>query len=121
LKQERELRAYEAAICGSISGGIAAAVTTPLDVMKTRLMLGKDKDGIPYQGLKDTWRRLKIECHNLTLPEASVSSQSVLTQRQAIKRVFFAGVEPRVMWISIGGFIFFGAYEQALKFCNLVF
>jgi solute carrier family 25 S-adenosylmethionine transporter 26 len=26
---------------------------------------------------------------------------------------FFAGIQPRVMWISIGGFVFFGAYEQA--------
>lgn len=23
----------------------------------------------------------------------------------------FAGVQPRVMWISIGGFVFFGTYE----------
>ena len=30
-------------------------------------------------------------------------------------KVFFAGVEPRVMWISIGGFIFFGAYEQSIR------
>lgn len=40
LKNERKIRSYEAAICGSISGGIAAAITTPLDVIKTRLMLG---------------------------------------------------------------------------------
>lgn len=35
----RKLEAYEAAVCGSISGGVAAAVTTPLDVLKTRVML----------------------------------------------------------------------------------
>ena len=33
------LRPYEASLCGSVAGGIAAAVTTPLDVLKTRIML----------------------------------------------------------------------------------
>ena len=28
------------AVCGSISGAVAAAATTPLDLMKTRVMLG---------------------------------------------------------------------------------
>lgn len=32
--------AVEAAIFGSMSGAIAAALTTPLDVIKTRIMLG---------------------------------------------------------------------------------
>jgi solute carrier family 25 S-adenosylmethionine transporter 26 len=32
---------FESAIFGSISGGIAAAATTPLDVLKTRLILAK--------------------------------------------------------------------------------
>ena len=33
------LRPYEASLCGSAAGGIAAAITTPLDVLKTRVML----------------------------------------------------------------------------------
>lgn len=33
------LPSYEAAVCGSIAGGTAAAITTPLDVLKTRVML----------------------------------------------------------------------------------
>ena len=31
------------ALCGSVAGGIAAAATTPLDVAKTRIMLGQTK------------------------------------------------------------------------------
>lgn len=38
-KLVKDLPAYEAALCGSIAGGIAAAITTPLDVCKTRIML----------------------------------------------------------------------------------
>lgn len=49
---------YQAAICGSISGGLAAGITTPLDVLKTRLMLGVDAKGIPYEGTMDTFRRI---------------------------------------------------------------
>ena len=35
----RPLHAHEAAVCGSFAGGVAAAATTPLDVLKTRVML----------------------------------------------------------------------------------
>jgi solute carrier family 25 S-adenosylmethionine transporter 26 len=34
-----ELASWKAALCGMVSGGTAAALTTPLDVMKTRIML----------------------------------------------------------------------------------
>mmetsp|Transcript_3533 Transcript_3533/g.9931 ORF Transcript_3533/g.9931 Transcript_3533/m.9931 type:complete len:309 (+) Transcript_3533:16-942(+) len=83
----------QAAACGSVSGAVAAAATTPLDVIKTRLMIGADKDGKVYEGVVDVIRRTAAE-----RPDRKLA-------------VFFSGVQPRVMWISIGGFVFFGAYE----------
>jgi solute carrier family 25 S-adenosylmethionine transporter 26 len=80
----------QSAACGSVAGGIAAAITTPLDVLKTRLMLGVDKAGVPYKNATDVFRRVLADEGPATL---------------------FSGVQPRVMWISIGGFVFFGAYE----------
>mmetsp|Transcript_1602 Transcript_1602/g.3941 ORF Transcript_1602/g.3941 Transcript_1602/m.3941 type:complete len:211 (-) Transcript_1602:262-894(-) len=89
-QQQKEVSPVVAALCGSISGGIAAAATTPLDVLKTRLMLGTDRAGVPYKSAVDVLQRTIQEEGYLAL---------------------FHGIQPRVMWISIGGFVFFGAYE----------
>lgn len=42
-KNNIPLESWEVAICGAIAGGISAAVTTPLDVVKTRIMLADKK------------------------------------------------------------------------------
>lgn len=93
--QGRDASPFQAAACGSVAGGIAAALTTPLDVVKTRLMLGSDKGGVPYMGARDVVARL-------------VNDEG--------GRIFLSGIQPRVMWISIGGFVFFGAYETYRSF-----
>ena len=90
----KSVNPVQAAACGSFSGGIAAAVTTPLDVVKTRLMLGSDRDGVPYKNALDVVRRTYVG-------EGS--------------KVFLSGIQPRVMWISIGGFVFLGSYEAFKK------
>ena len=75
-----------------MSGSFAAAVTTPLDVVKTRLMLGTDVHGVRYKGFAQTLGRIYAE-----------------EGWQAL----FSGVVPRTFWIGIGGFVFLGAYEQS--------
>ncbi len=86
---------YQSAFCGAIAGGFAAAVTTPLDVAKTRITLSEKK-----QKLNDRWKIY----HTLKM---------VVSERGW--RGLWAGVIPRVTMISCGGFIFFGVYEKARK------
>lgn len=78
--------------------------------------------GRPYKGITDTLLRVIAEGdenHN-PHPNTSASSPSEPPKRlpstiRSLKPLF-AGIQPRVMWISIGGFVFFGAYEQAKTF-----
>ena len=82
-----EASASESALFGCVSGGVAAILTTPLDVLKTRMMLA----------------------------EGSISLKRLTRQiwHEAGFRVFFAGVGPRTAWISAGGAIFLGSYQWA--------
>ncbi|KAH7366885.1 mitochondrial carrier domain-containing protein [Plectosphaerella cucumerina] len=82
---ETEVGAVESAAYGSLSGAIAAASTTPLDVLKTRIMLSEKKVRV------------------------GEVVKSVL--REEGWRAFFKGTVPRVTWISIGGAIFLGSYQ----------
>ena len=88
IHQGAPLQAWQGALCGSISGAISAAITTPLDVCKTRLMV--DTTG-KYKGMMPTMKTIF---------------------KEEGWRALFLGVEPRVAWIGIGGFVFFYAYEQ---------
>ena len=72
-----------------------SAVTTPLDVAKTRIMLAKTgSDMATKQSLR-------------------FAVNTVLQERGI--RGLFAGVTPRTLWISIGGAVFFGVYEKMKK------
>ncbi|KAF3104241.1 S-adenosylmethionine transporter [Orbilia oligospora] len=84
---DRRASGAESAVCGSVAGGVAAAVTTPLDVMKTRMMLA----------------------------EKSISMASMFRKIVAEEgaRTLLSGIGPRVMWISAGGAVFLGAYTGA--------
>ncbi|XP_075430387.1 mitochondrial S-adenosylmethionine carrier protein isoform X2 [Ascaphus truei] len=90
-KQGHVVDSWQSAVCGAFAGGFAAAVTTPLDVAKTRIMLAKTgsstANGNVVFALHSIWKS------------------------QGIKGLF-AGIVPRMTAISLGGFIFLGAYDK---------
>ncbi|XP_055994927.1 mitochondrial S-adenosylmethionine carrier protein isoform X3 [Sorex fumeus] len=93
-RQDRAVDSWQSAVCGAFAGGFAAAVTTPLDVAKTRIMLAKagssTASGNVLSALHGVW------------------------QTQGLSGLF-AGVIPRMAAISLGGFIFLGAYDQTRR------
>ncbi|XP_028680162.1 S-adenosylmethionine mitochondrial carrier protein isoform X1 [Erpetoichthys calabaricus] len=91
-RQGHVVYSWQAAVCGAFAGGMAAAVTTPLDVAKTRIMLAK-------VGTTEAKGNVTTVLYNIWRTEG-ISG-------------LFAGIVPRVAWISFGGFIFLGAYEKA--------
>ncbi|KFY38954.1 hypothetical protein V494_04160 [Pseudogymnoascus sp. VKM F-4513 (FW-928)] len=82
-----KITAWESGLAGSMAGATAAGITTPLDVLKTRSMLAKEKTGM------------------------FVLLRQIL--RDSGPMAFFSGIGPRIMWISIGGAIFLGSYQWA--------
>lgn len=75
--------------CSSCAAGI---VTTPLDVLKTRLMT---------QGTTGRYKNL--------------IDATVQIARTEGMGAFMSGWQPRLIWISLGGFVFFPALEAAKK------
>jgi solute carrier family 25 S-adenosylmethionine transporter 26 len=82
-----EVTGLEGGLLGSVAGAVAAGITTPLDVLKTRMMLAKEKQPM------------------------FIMLSSIL--RESGPRAFFAGIGPRIGWISAGGAIFLGSYQWA--------
>merc|ERR1712039_1013448 len=76
---------WDAACCGSVAGSVSGILTTPLDVAKTRVMLGQGRGGT-LQTIRHVY-------------EAGGIGE------------LFSGVAPRTCFIGAGGFVFFLAYE----------
>ncbi|CAH7687986.1 mitochondrial carrier protein PET [Phakopsora pachyrhizi] len=82
---------YITAGSGSVAGSISAALTTPLDVIKTRIMLSKDVGSVKF-------RKIIVESY-----------------RCEGFKMFWRGVVPRTIWIGFGGAVFLGVYEVSQK------
>uniref|UniRef100_A0A2C9WGK2 S-adenosylmethionine transporter n=1 Tax=Manihot esculenta TaxID=3983 RepID=A0A2C9WGK2_MANES len=89
LAAQRDLKDPEIAIIGAFAGAITGALTTPLDVVKTRLMVQGPAN--QYKGFFDCAR--------------------TITKEEGV-HALLKGIGPRIIWIGVGGAIFFGVLEK---------
>lgn len=97
--QGKETTALQGALCGSVAGGIAAAMTVPLDVATTRTMLD-----VPAEGKASRY-------------DGVLKSLEVIYREEGA-RALFKGIGPFCIWNSIGGLLFFGAYEGVCSYAR---
>lgn len=90
LKGERDLNPAEHSMFGAVAGAFTGLVTTPLDVLKTRLML---------QGTSGQYKGV-VDCATKIMREEGTAA-------------LFRGWEPRVIWIGLGGSVFFTVLEAS--------
>ncbi|CAM9903571.1 unnamed protein product, partial [Heterosigma akashiwo] len=83
------VEAWQAACCGSAAGGVAAA-RPPRPAASSRCALHHDNDPSPNAGMLGT--------------------MADIYRKEGMAKLF-SGITPRVSFICIGGFVFFGAYE----------
>ena len=87
-----QVPASTSAMFGSVAGAISAGLTTPLDVIKTRVMLARRGDEGATRG------RVREVVQDISKEGFGA---------------FWRGVGPRVTWIGVGGAIFLGSYQWA--------
>lgn len=88
------LQLFSTACVGLVAGAVASAVTTPLDVAKTRIQLADLEPNPEYN----------IEHRN------PLRILRTAYRQKGIAGVF-SGFVPRVLWTTVGGFIWFGTYN----------
>ncbi|XP_073139016.1 S-adenosylmethionine carrier 1, chloroplastic/mitochondrial-like [Henckelia pumila] len=92
LAAKRDMQDPENAIVGDFAGALTGSITNPLDVINTRLMI---------QGSTNQYKGI-VDCVQTIVKDKAYP--------------LFSRIRPRVLWIGIGGSIFFGVLESTKRF-----
>jgi hypothetical protein len=113
-KKPTTLPTYQAAVVGSFSGGFAAALTTPLDVVKTRLMLAERVGATPPATVASSEHRAPTGLTPVGVNQRFLPTLLHVYRSEGF-RGLFSGVLPRTIWISLGGAVFLGSFELGVE------
>ncbi|KAK6053994.1 carrier protein PET8 domain protein, partial [Cooperia oncophora] len=128
----KEETAFVHAFSASVAETIACAIRVPTELVKQRLQAsGTPKQSLSrvcreiyntsrlpgfYRGYLSTVTR-EIPFSIIEFPLYEFLKKTVASKKIYTTRGFpslFSGIVPRVLWMTAGGFVFFGAYETVL-------
>ncbi|CCF56781.1 hypothetical protein KAFR_0B04850 [Kazachstania africana CBS 2517] len=108
LEDTRHLSIGNEILTGAAAGGLAGMITTPLDVVKTRLQTQKQKH-----------QQLRIPSSSILLSNSLTNSMKVIFQNEGVLGLF-SGVGPRFIWTSVQSSIMLLLYQMTLKKLNQI-
>jgi solute carrier family 25 S-adenosylmethionine transporter 26 len=126
----KELSGLPSVGIGAAAGAVAAAITTPFDTIKTRLMTQethayakpkpKPSPDIVVTESKVHGNPTAIHpsaepLHTDHVPYKGIGDCFRRMVKEEGPKALFRGVVPRVCWVSLGGAIFFSTYETARR------
>ncbi|ORZ10751.1 mitochondrial carrier domain-containing protein [Absidia repens] len=107
-------------LTGSLAGGIAGAVTTPLDVMKTLLQTQQSSNGSKKPVSLPTGTKASTTGKSTTVHQpkhySGIMEGLIWNYKHQGVGGLFRGIGPRVFWTSLQSAIMFVIYEQVLHF-----
>jgi len=95
--KRKELEPLESMIVGAISGSLSAALTNPLDVIKTRIITNKDT---------------LFSFGNI------LSTASTIVKNEGLGTLLTSGLVPRTLYFAPSAAIFYVTYEASRKYFN---
>ena len=116
------------AISAGTAGSVAAVLTTPIDVVKTRIMLSAASDGdAQSEARKQVLKQLESQCRdvkaeiervNQAMKGRRVGGLAIgkeIAKAEGIKGLFRGGAL-RAVWTALGSGLYLGVYESGRSY-----
>ena len=114
--------ALTTALSAGSAGSIAALITAPVDVVKTRIMLSAAGETSEGQAKKEVEKvkshgepLQKLSCKKGTTTKSSLTVAREVMAESGIKGLFRGG-SLRVLWTALGSGLYLGVYESGRTF-----